>query len=271
MQPWGTDRDCVRHAPDSGGVGLPAGRDTALERGLVTAARFAPDSPDHFLSVKLRGAIQMHAVTATTAHGPASVVADASNVLSSEGTRIPIRDSATRLFLLGQLVSHIESSDQSNIAQLIAAGIPSETLESLRNLTLADTVRFASGYLGISISIDCRALVQQLQRIDRARDDRSLYESFVRRGASPRLVARLFGMSEVDVRRLRKLVAPAACTGGRPRRADDDTRGAIQALWALLVQAQELAERDRWWQLANRFEDLPIVALECALEEFGQR
>lgn len=193
-------------------------------------------------------------------------MAEPSKVLSAEGTRIPIRDSATRLFLLGQLVSHIETSDQSNIAQLIAAGIPPETMESLRNLTLADTVRFANGYLGISISIDCRALVQQLQRIDRARDDRSLYESFVRRGASPRLVARLFGMSEVDVRRLRRLIAPAACTGGRPRRPDEDTREAIQALWLLLQREQELAERERWWQLAARFEELPIVTLECAVE-----
>lgn len=193
-------------------------------------------------------------------------MADSSNVLSAQGTRIPIRDSATRLFLLGQLVSHIETSDQSNIAQLIAAGIPPESLESLRNLTLADTVRFANGYLGISINIDCRALVQQLQHIDRARVDRNLYESFVRRGASPRLVARLFGMSEVDVRRLRRLIAPEACTGGRPRRPDEDTRDAIQARWLLLQREHELVERERWWHLAAGFEDLPIVTLECAVE-----
>lgn len=207
----------------------------------------------------------MNAVTESANHRAGSVSAELAGVLSSEGTRIPIRDAATRLFLLGQLVSHIESSDQSNIAQLVSAGIPPQALESLRNLTLADTVRFANGYLGISISLDCPALVQHLQRIDRARDDRSLYESFVRRGASPRLVARLFGTSEVDVRRLRRLVAPGACTGGRPRRADDDTRDAIQALWTRLTQAGDLTERDRWWELAKRFEDLPIVTLECAL------
>lgn len=181
-----------------------------------------------------------------------------------ELTAIPIRDTSTRLFLLGQLVAHLEASDQSGLAQLVAAGVAPQTLDRLRNLTLADTVRFASGYLGLSINIDCQALEQQLARMDRARDDRERYESFVRRGASPRLLRRLFGVSEIDVRRLRKLIAPATAVGGRPRQPEDHVCLEIQAMWQGMPAS--LAEKERWWQLALRFDEFPIVSIEAVLD-----
>jgi hypothetical protein len=182
-------------------------------------------------------------------------------------TTMAVRDFATRLFLLGQFVAHLESDGESNFPLSQRESLPAELLERLRRMTLADSVRFAGGSLGISISVDCRELLQHLARAERVSDDRQRYEAFVRRGASVRLLCRLFGVTEIEVRRLRKLVAPEATTGGRPRRPADERCREVASSWRDLQQQRELSERDRWCQLSDAFDDLPIVSLEAIVAE----
>lgn len=184
----------------------------------------------------------------------------------SPRTAIPIKDFSTRLFLLGQFVLHLESADQSNFAALNAAGLSVEALEVLRSLTLADTARFAAGQLGISIHIDCRELVRHLGRVERAMTDRQLYEALIRRGASVRLVAKLFGVSEVDVRRLRKLTAPESAAGGRPRLPDESVRVEVLRVWQQLAADNQLSDRLRWWELATCFPEHSVVSLESVVQ-----
>ena len=186
-------------------------------------------------------------------------------------TSIPVKDFATRVFLLSQFVAHLESADQSSLAQIVDSGLSAEAIQGLRDLTLADTVRFATGYLGLSIHVDCRELTQHLHRVDRARNDRQLYEALVRRGASVRLIARLFAVSEGDVRKLRKLIAPEAASGGRPRRPEDDTRERILTRWTALAAQRVHSERDRWWKLASEFEEHSMLTLEAVVEEGAAR
>jgi hypothetical protein len=182
-------------------------------------------------------------------------------------TTMAVRDFATRLFLLGQFVAHLESEGESNFPLSQRESLPAELLERLRRMTLADSVRFAGGSLGISINVDCRELLQHLDRADRVSDDRQRYEAFVRRGASVRLLCRLFGVTEIEVRRLRKLVAPEATTGGRPRRPADERCREVASSWRDLQRQRELSERDRWCQLADAFDELPIVSLEAIVAE----
>lgn len=179
---------------------------------------------------------------------------------------IPIKDPATRAFLLSQLVAQLESSDPNIMGQILATGITPHVLDRLRNLTLSDIARFAAGTYGLSIAVDSRLLGQDIIRIERAREDRSLYEGFVRAGASPRLVARLFGVADVEVRRLRRLIAPEAAAGGRPRLPDDEQRQAIRHRWQAL-QEEPIPERQRYWSLSRSFPELPIAALEYVLDE----
>ena len=181
-------------------------------------------------------------------------------------TAIPIRDFSTRLFLLGQFVSHLETADQSNFAALNAAGLSADALETLRSLTLADTARFAAGQLGISIHIDCHELVRHLGRVERAMTDRQLYEALIRRGASVRLVAKLFGVSEVEVRRLRKLTAPESSAGGRPRLPDEEVRSEVLRRWQQLALDDRLSDRQRWWDLAKSFPEHSVVSLEAVVQ-----
>jgi hypothetical protein len=182
-------------------------------------------------------------------------------------TTMAVRDFATRLFLLGQFVAHLESEGESNFPLNQRESMSAELLERLRRMTLADSVRFAGGSLGISISVDCRELLQHLTRAERVSDDRQRYEAFVRRGASVRLLCRLFGVTEIEVRRLRKLVAPEATTGGRPRRPADERCREVESGWRALQQQRELSERERWCQLADAFDDLPVVSLEAIVAE----
>ena len=195
----------------------------------------------------------------------ASVLTPARDGSSAPVPAIPIKDFSTRLFLLGQFVSHLESIDQSNLVALNQAGLSAEAMECLRNLTLADTARFAAGQLGISIQIDCRQLMQHLGRVGQEMSDRQMYEALIRRGASVRLVARLFGASEVDVRRLRKLTAPESAAGGRPRLPDEEVRGEVLRTWQILLDDALLSERARWWRLATCFPDHAVVSLEAVV------
>jgi len=179
-------------------------------------------------------------------------------------TSIPIKDATTRSFLLSQLVALLDNQAHADVPGVAGAGLPPELLDQLRRLTVVDLARWGSGFLGLSIQVDAIELQRELARIDRARDDRSLYESFVRRGASPRLVARLFGVSDGDVRRLRRLIAPAVVVGGRPRLPNEERRIDITAMWASLENS-DLSDRRRYWQLSEAFPDVPITSLECAI------
>ncbi len=178
-------------------------------------------------------------------------------------TSIPVKDFATRVSLIGQFVSHLETVDPGQLAQLVAAGLSPEALERLRNLTLSEAARFASGHMGLSIHIDFHQLAVDLGRVDRTKSDREQYESFVRRGASVRLVAKLFSLAEAEVRRDRKQSRAASLTVGRPRLPDDDTRDDVKQAWQAMVSNPLLGERERWWSLACRFPDLSIISLEA--------
>lgn len=179
---------------------------------------------------------------------------------------INVSDAATRMFLLTRVVASLSEAGESGLADYVRAGLTPELVDRLRNLPLADAIRFTAADCGISISIDCGALRQQLTNLERARDERSLYEYFVRGGASPQLISRLFSVAHTDVRRLRKLIAPATCTGGRPRTLQDPLRGEIVAYWRELM-ATEMSERHRYWALSQRFADVQIVGLESVVEE----
>lgn len=180
--------------------------------------------------------------------------------VSSASLPIAVSDGATRMFLISQLVMQLERADQQSLARFVDAGFTPDLVDRLRNLSIADAIRFASGYCGFSIQVDCQALQQQLSNVERGREDRSLYEYFIRHGASPGLTARLFGVSHTDVRRLRKLICPDVCAGGRPRLPEEGTRSEVRQVWADL--ASEASEKRRYWELSRRFPGILIVALE---------
>ncbi|CAD5366548.1 hypothetical protein RA210_U10380 [Rubrivivax sp. A210] len=191
----------------------------------------------------------------------------ASGSLSAGGARgvlLPVRDPATRLFLLTRLIVSFDESDQQTLAALVACGFTPELIDKLRSMSMADAMRFASSCCGLSVGVDGAAVRQQMNSLERARTDRQMYEGFIRAGASPTLVSRLFGVSSDDVRRLRKLIAPGAATGGRPRIPDEVVRGEIESVWRDL-EKQGHGEREALWRLHQQFQDLSMATLETVI------
>lgn len=177
---------------------------------------------------------------------------------------VSLRDPAAQMFALTRLIAALEGSDQQILDQMLNAGMTPELLDRLRSMPLAEACRFAVGQCGLGIAIDTAAMQAQLHRMDRNKADREALEYLVRNGASPRLLTQLFALTQSDARRLRRVLAPAVATGGRPRLPPDDMRPAIESTWVELV-AQETCPRARFRLLHQRFQPMPIASLELVV------
>jgi len=174
-------------------------------------------------------------------------------------------DHATRLLLLTRLLAALNDSAGSEIGDGLRAGLSADLVDKLCGLPLSAALDFAAGDCGISIVIDGRLVRQRLARMERAQGDRVVFEHFIRRSASPQLMCRLFSISQADVRRARKLIAPETATGGRPRQPQEPLRSNILAAWRELLVGGH-GERDCYHLLSNIFPDHAIVALEAVIE-----
>ncbi len=183
---------------------------------------------------------------------------------------LPLQDHASRMFVFSRLVSAFEHDEQVSLAELVQCGFTPDLVDELRSMSMVDALRFTAGPCGLTVHIDGHAMRERLSVVERFKTDRRLYESFIRAGASPQLVSRLFGVNSIDVRRLRRLIAPAYSLGGRPRGASAELRADVAAAWARIC-SEQAQERLRYWALHQAFPNLPIAALEAALDEQPQR
>ncbi|MFT3819801.1 MAG: STY4526/YPO1902 family pathogenicity island replication protein [Rubrivivax sp.] len=170
------------------------------------------------------------------------------------------------MLLVTHFVAWLEAGCQLDVSELSSAGLSPQLIDRLRRLSVTDAMRLATGPCGLTISVDCAEIQGQLARVERQRSDRAQFERLVIAGASLALVSRLFGVSTVEVRRQRRLIAPEAAIGGRPRVPDEEQQHEIQACWADLAGRADLCERDRWLLLHEQFPDLPVVSLEDVVQ-----
>lgn len=184
---------------------------------------------------------------------------------------LPLRDSASRMFLLSRLVASFDEGDPSVLAQLLDGGCTPELLDRLRGMTMTDALRFTADHCGLALGVDSAALQRGLRNLERRRADRETYEYLIRAGASPVLLGRLFTVTVTEVRRLRKIIAPGVMPAGRPRIPDEDTCAAVVRQWERIC-AEEPGERQRYVRLHKAFHGTHLVAtLESALREHHQR
>lgn len=177
---------------------------------------------------------------------------------------VPIHDPGTRMYLLTRLINSFEGSDRSLLAQLIDCGLTPDLIDKLRSMSLVDALKFTANQCGLSVSVDGDAVRQQMGNLERSRGDREMYEYFIRAGASPNLISRLFAVSPDDVRRLRKLIAPKVAGGGRPRHPVEPLRSDIETAWRRIRQI-ETTERQALYLLHQEFTHLTIGTLEAAI------
>ncbi|MCW5631909.1 MAG: DUF2857 family protein [Rubrivivax sp.] len=182
-------------------------------------------------------------------------------------TILPLRDPASRMFLLSRFIASFDEGDQAVLAQLIGCGCTPDLLERLRGMTMIDAIRFTAEHCGLALSVDSAGIQRQLRHLERRRADRETYEYLIRAGASPDLLGQLFTVTATEVRRLRKIIAPGVAVVGRPRLPDDGTCAAIVRQWER-VCAEEPSERQRYVLLHKAFSGAyRITTLESALED----
>jgi hypothetical protein len=175
-------------------------------------------------------------------------------------------DQSIRILLLSRLIESLCDSMPSDERDALRAAIPADLVDKLRTLPLPEALDFAAIDCGISIVVDGDVMRQRLARMERAQTDRAMFEHFIRRGASPQLIGRLFSISQASVRAARKTIAPETATGGRPRQPQEPIRNQIAAAWGALLR-RTLSERERFYMLSVQFADLAIVALEAVLDD----
>jgi len=175
---------------------------------------------------------------------------------------LPLDDLQTRLFLLTRLVAEIDSGEA--VSSLVHAGLDQESIDRLRGMSMADALRFASNPCGLSLSVNTREVRGQLCRIESAKLARSRLEYFVSNGASPRLLTQLFSIAPSEVRRMRKLLAPAITAGGRPRVPSPEESAAIEVVWQE-IRAAHADDRERIWHLHQSFQHMWIATLELVI------
>jgi hypothetical protein len=124
------------------------------------------------------------------------------------------------------------------------------------------------GFTGIYIGVDARQLMHHVKRVGDMREARTACERLLRAGASQRLLTRLFGVSQQEVRRLRQMLAPEAARGGRPRQPSEEQQAEVLAAWA---ETEALPDRQRYLELSRRFPAFAVVALESVLAKAGAR
>ena len=177
---------------------------------------------------------------------------------------VAVREPEARLYLLTRIIAAFDELDQKQLAHLLGRGFTPDLVQQLRGMTLADAVRFSAGHCGLSITIDCQAMQRQITGAERMRADRALCEYFIHHRASPGLMRTLFRLGPNEVRRMRKLLAPDAANGGRPRAPHDSMRVAVTQAWLRICRA-EAGERQRYWLLHQEFKDQPISVLEAVV------
>lgn len=184
---------------------------------------------------------------------------------------VPLRDAASRMFLLTRLIAAFDEGDHGFLAHLLGSGFTPELIDRLRQMSMVDALRFSAEHCGVAISVDSVALQRQMHNLERRRADRETYEYLIRAGASPPLLCDLFRVSNTEVRRLRKIIAPGVVAGGRPRLPDLDTCLVIVRHWEQIC-VEETSERQRYVRLHKALDGAHLVAtLETVLEDHRQR
>lgn len=170
---------------------------------------------------------------------------------------------ALRLLALQELIDALHTGRWE---ELIDAGFKPETLDRLRRTPLEDAVFLAArDELHVLFEIDCDSLERTLNRIERQRADEAIKEYFIRHGATPTLIQRLFKLDRGTLERLRRLLGAHA--RGRTPMPKPEERDAIHAKWREF-QDGEQDLRTRYYRLHEAFPHHAIRVLEAVLKEF---
>jgi hypothetical protein len=178
---------------------------------------------------------------------------------------LPISDPQLRLGLLHHIAARLSEGEQD---ALRAAGIESEQLTRLRELSALDLSRLAAmRELTIGVALDGGRLRAGLRAVALAREAKTLETYFIRHGASWQMMKALFKIRrKLTLKRRRELGAWRP--PGRVRLPDATTRERIGRAW---LKISDPNPRARYLRLHQAFPQLPIAVLAAVVAQFEER
>lgn len=175
---------------------------------------------------------------------------------------LPLRDTQLRLVLLNHIAVRLSESDT---AELQSAGIESDQLIRLRQLSAVDLSRLAAmRELNIEVAVDNGGLKAGLRAVSLVNEAKALETYFLRHGASWQMMSALFKMRrKLALKRRRELGAWRP--PGRIALPNLTTRERIFRAWLALDDPNP---RARYYQLHQTFPQFTIAVLAAVVQEF---
>ena len=175
---------------------------------------------------------------------------------------LPLFDPQVRLALLNHVAVRLAEARPD---ELHAAGIPSEQLARLRQLSALDLNRLATMRdLTIGVTFDAAELTAGLRTVSLVNEAKALEAYFIRHGASWQMMSALFKIRrKVTLRRRRD--CGAWRPSGRFPLPDTALRERIYRAWHAI---EEPNLRVRYYRLHQAFPNLSIAVLEAVAREF---
>ena len=183
--------------------------------------------------------------------------------------KFSITDPTTKRLVMEHFVDQFET----HLDELLQQGVDPDLLDSMRNRPVRDFLRASQvSSLNFEVFMDGANLRHVFDRIEDVRKDQSLKEYFVRHGASPDLLNKLFKMSRAEVTALREMLLgdATAIHIGRPAMPAPMVREAIHKEWDGIVKMNDgTPTRERLYLLHKKFAEYSIAALWAVINEFG--
>ena len=175
---------------------------------------------------------------------------------------LPLRDTQLRLVLLNHIAVRLSEGDS---AELQSAGIESDQLIRLRQLSAVDLSRLAAmRELNIEVAVDNGGLKAGLRAVSVVNEAKALETYFLRHGASWQMMSALFKMRrKLALKRRRELGAWRP--PGRIPLPNLTTRERIFRAWLVL---EDPNPRARYYQLHQTFPHFAIAVLAAVVQEF---
>ena len=177
---------------------------------------------------------------------------------------LPLFDPQVRLALLNHVAVRLAEARPD---ELHAAGIPSEQLARLRQLSALDLNRLATMRdLTIGVSFDAAELTAGLRTVSLVNEAKALEAYFIRHGASWQMMTALFKIRrKVTLKRRRD--CGAWRRSGRMPLPDTAMRERICRAWMAIEDPEP---RVRYYRLHQVFPKLSIAVLEAVARGFEE-
>lgn len=175
---------------------------------------------------------------------------------------LPLLDPQLRLVLLNHVAMRFT---EAGPAELSAAGIDTEQLARLRQLSALDFNRLAAmSDLTIRVAFDAAELKARLGALARVNEAKALEVYFIRNGASWQMMNALFKIRQkVTLKRRRDYGAWRP--SGRLALPDHSKRERIFRVWLAI---EDPNPRERYYRLHQAFPQLSIAVLDAVVREF---